>query len=297
MANNEGRTCPKCGMNLGQRHLCPVCDKTEEITEACPNPAAEEPRASMATEENTEPVSNPAADKARKHEPLCDPSCAHEEHVQYSQTADYVSRVITFIGEHPNDWDNEFNAFFDGLPEEHEYMACHDECSKVNGISQIDMLFTLKISGSMTINAMNELKTIFPFLSDKEARGFALNLLQKRLKAFFAPPPSGSKAMELYRKALEQNDADAQHDLGRCYSAITTTFIDRKGVSKNLKEAVKWYRLAAEQGHAEAQYKLGLAYEQGEGVSENKAEAVKWYRKAAEQGNENARIRLKELGQ
>jgi len=30
MANNDSiRTCPKCGMNLGQRHLCPVCDKTE----------------------------------------------------------------------------------------------------------------------------------------------------------------------------------------------------------------------------------------------------------------------------
>jgi len=276
MANNEGRTCPKCGMNLGQKHLCPVCDKTEENTEACPNPAA---------------------DEARKPEPLCDMPCAHEVQVQYSQTADYVSRVIEFIGEHPNDWDNEFNTFFDGLPEEHEYMACHDECSKVNGIFQIDMLFTLKISGSMTINVMNELKTIFPFLSDKEARGFALNLLQKRLKAFFAPPPSDSEAMYLYRKALGQNDADAQYDLGRCYSAITTTFIDRKGVRQNTKEAVKWYRLAAEQEHARAQYELGLAYEQGKGVSENKAEAVKWYRKAAEQGNENARIRLKELGQ
>ena len=73
MANNEGRTCPKCGMNLGQKHLCPVCDKTEENTEACPNPAA---------------------DEARKPEP-----CEYMVHVQYSQTADYVSRVITFIGE------------------------------------------------------------------------------------------------------------------------------------------------------------------------------------------------------
>ena len=269
MANNEGRTCPKCGMNLGQKHLCPVCDQTEENTEACPNPAA---------------------DEARKPEP-----CEYMVHVQYSQTADYVSRVITFIGEHPNDWDNEFNTFFDGLPEEHEYMACHDECSKVNGIFQIDMLFALKISGSMTINAMNELKTIFPFLSDKEARGFALNFLQKRLKAFFAPPPSDSEAMKLYRKALEQNDPDAQYDLGKCYSSIT--FIDRKGVRQNMKEAVKWYRLAAEQEHAKAQYELGLAYEQGEGVSENKAEAVKWYRKAAVLGIEFARKRLKELGQ
>jgi tetratricopeptide (TPR) repeat protein len=273
MANNDSiRTCPKCGMNLGQRHLCPVCDKTEE---------------------NTEPASNPAADAARIPEPIL--ACEYKVQVQYSQTADYVSRVIEFIGEHPNDWDNEFNTFFDGLPEEHEYMACHDECSKVNGIFQIDMLFTLKISGSMTINAMNELKTIFPFLSDKEARGFALNLLQKRMKAFFATPPSGSKAMELYRKALEQNDADAQHDLGYCYS--DDFIIDRKGVRQNAKEAVKWYRLAAEQGHAKAQLSLGHAYLYGKGVSKDKAEAVKWYRKAAEQGNEDARKRLKELGQ
>jgi len=33
MANNEGRTCPKCGMNLGQKHFCPICDKTETETE------------------------------------------------------------------------------------------------------------------------------------------------------------------------------------------------------------------------------------------------------------------------
>ena len=31
--NNGGRICPKCGMNLGQKHLCPVCDKRETESE------------------------------------------------------------------------------------------------------------------------------------------------------------------------------------------------------------------------------------------------------------------------
>ena len=88
MANNEGRTCPKCGMNLGQRHLCPVCDQPEENTELAPNPAADAPAA--------------------------------------SQTADYVSRVITFIGGYMDDWDKEFNTFFDGLPGEHSYEEYYD---------------------------------------------------------------------------------------------------------------------------------------------------------------------------
>jgi ribosomal protein L32 len=29
MANKNGRTCPKCGMNLGQKHLCPICDSPD----------------------------------------------------------------------------------------------------------------------------------------------------------------------------------------------------------------------------------------------------------------------------
>ena len=33
MADKTGRTCPKCGMNLGQKHLCPVCDRTEPESE------------------------------------------------------------------------------------------------------------------------------------------------------------------------------------------------------------------------------------------------------------------------
>ena len=48
------------------------------------------------------------------------------------------------------------------------------------------------------------------------------------------------EAVKWYRKAAEQNDADAQNNLGVCYA-------NGQGVAKDEVEAVKWYRKAAEQ--------------------------------------------------
>ena len=254
MASNKGRTCPKCGMNLGQKHLCPVCDKTEENTESAPNPAAD-------AGGNTAPTA--------------------------SQGGDYVSSVIEFIGEHPDDWDEEFNAFFDGLPGNQDYVRCYDTCSRVSRIIPKDKPVAGKIPGSMTIKVMQELKNIFPDLSDGEARELAMRLLEKRAVSILAPPPPGSSAevMDLYRKATNENDAVAQNNLGYAYA-------HGEGVKLDKAEAVKWYRKAAERGNASAQYNLGLAYDYGKGVSEDKAEAVKWYRKAAEQGHATAQYNL-----
>ena len=85
-----------------------------------------------------------------------------------------------------------------------------------------------------------------------------------------------SEAIKWYRKAAEQNNAEAQYNLGNCYD-------NGQGVTKDDVEAVKWYRKAAEQNYAEAQYNLGFCYANGQGVAKDEAEAVKWYRKAAEQ--------------
>ena len=54
-----------------------------------------------------------------------------------------------------------------------------------------------------------------------------------------------AEAMKWYRKAAEQDAADAQLILGFMYDA-------GEGVPENDAEAVGWYRKAAEQGHAEA---------------------------------------------
>jgi hypothetical protein len=81
-------------------------------------------------------------------------------------------------------------------------------------------------------------------------------------------------AAESYRKAAEQNDAEAQYELGDCYNYGLV------GMAKDKVEAVKWYRKAAEQDNAEAQYELGTCYQLGQGVKKDAAEAAKWYRKA-----------------
>ena len=94
-----------------------------------------------------------------------------------------------------------------------------------------------------------------------------------------------TEAAKWYRKAAEQNFANAQYNLGVCYSK-------GQGVAADKAEAVKWYRKAAEQNLALAQYNLGVCYDKGQGVAGDKMEAVKWYRKAAEQNDALAQYNL-----
>jgi TPR repeat protein len=127
------------------------------------------------------------------------------------------------------------------------------------------------------------------------------------------------EAVKWFRKAAEQNNADAQCDLGDCYR-------DGEGVEKDIVEAAKWYHKAAaqgvelakqnlhniesliseqqqakyfedtkakaENGDANAQVNLGFCYASGKGIKKNFVEAVKWYRKAAEQTNAYAQYNL-----
>jgi TPR repeat protein len=91
--------------------------------------------------------------------------------------------------------------------------------------------------------------------------------------------------LKWYRRAAEQNYADAQFNLGCCYAT-------GQGVATNYAEAVKWFRRAAEQNHAEAQYSLGNNYVRGQGVEVDEVEGAKWLRKAAEQGLGDAQWKL-----
>lgn len=86
------------------------------------------------------------------------------------------------------------------------------------------------------------------------------------------------EAIKWFRKAAEQNHAQAQRSLGNC-------FWFGKGVEKDFEEALKWYRKAAERNDAGAEFRLGYCYREGEGVSKSYAEAVKWFRRAAEHGS------------
>ncbi|MCB1657204.1 MAG: SEL1-like repeat protein [Pseudomonadales bacterium] len=87
-----------------------------------------------------------------------------------------------------------------------------------------------------------------------------------------------AQAVEWFRRAAEQGHASAQYNLGVMY-------VDGTGVTQDIAKAVEWYRKAAEQGHASAQYNLGVMYDEGQVETQNYAKAIEWYRKAAEQGD------------
>ena len=86
-----------------------------------------------------------------------------------------------------------------------------------------------------------------------------------------APSPNDIESTRWYRKAAEQEHAEAQFWLGEAYRS-------GKGVVRNDAEAMSFYRKAAEQGQADAQLKLGEAYRLGHlGLRRNDIEAYIWY--------------------
>lgn len=82
------------------------------------------------------------------------------------------------------------------------------------------------------------------------------------------------EAAKWLTKAADQNNADAQHDLGVMYAL-------GEGVKQDYAEAAKWYKKAADQDHPDAQYSLATLYEKGQGVKQSYAEAAKYYGRAA----------------
>jgi TPR repeat protein len=100
--------------------------------------------------------------------------------------------------------------------------------------------------------------------------------------------PNPHEAMRWFRKAAEQGNSDAQFAIGVMYGTGDSVQLD-------YAEAMKWYLKAAEQGNSEAQYNIGALYYNGLGIPKNIEEAMKWISKAAEQGNEEAKNKLKEL--
>lgn len=100
---------------------------------------------------------------------------------------------------------------------------------------------------------------------------------------------SKSKAMELYRAAAEDGDAEAQCCLAEMY------YNEGSEDVKNLNEAFQWFSKAARHGCFRAGYFLGKMYEDGKGAENNMDDALKWYEWAAKHGVKEAQNRLNEL--
>mgnify|MGYP001451244388 CR=1 FL=1 len=73
---------------------------------------------------------------------------------------------------------------------------------------------------------------------------------------FLVSEESESGELIARRQAAELGDAEAQYNLGSCFSR-------GYGVEQDTEQAVHWYRLAAEQGDAEVLAWLLVTAEQG----------------------------------
>lgn len=88
----------------------------------------------------------------------------------------------------------------------------------------------------------------------------------------------GSKErFDLYMKAAELGNAEAQYEVGWCYYYSS-------GVAKDNYEAFKWFKKSADQGYVDAIYEVGGAYNYGRGVQHDYKMAEKYYLSAAYKG-------------
>lgn len=132
----------------------------------------------------------------------------------------------------------------------------------------------------------------------------------------WAVPRDENQAVDWYRKASAQGDAQAEYRLGmrfvmgnsvlphdvsqglvlmqkagehgyiHSFSAIADFYrTGGYGISEDTAIAISWYRRAADLGDAPSQGRLGWIYQYGRGVPEDVAQAISWYRKAADQGD------------
>ncbi|MBC6815944.1 sel1 repeat family protein, partial [Acinetobacter towneri] len=86
------------------------------------------------------------------------------------------------------------------------------------------------------------------------------------------PKPDRTQFEILLEKA-QQNDAEAQYNLGRMYHY-------GEDVPRDFATAKAWYEKAAAQGQLDAQVNLGVIYNNGSGVPQNFNTAKAWYEKA-----------------
>jgi uncharacterized protein len=91
--------------------------------------------------------------------------------------------------------------------------------------------------------------------------------------------------VELFRRAAEQGNVDAEYNLGVCLKRGL-------GVPADSSAAERSYRSAGERSHASAQLALADLIAARATTDEERLDATRWYRLAADNGNELAKMRV-----
>ena len=99
-------------------------------------------------------------------------------------------------------------------------------------------------------------------------------------------PEDDAEGVAWYRRAADQDYADAQFLLGFVYSS-------GEGVPPDDAESVAWFRRTADQGHDAAQWMLGATFSWGRrGVPRDEVAAYMWLHLAVSQNDRHDRSLL-----
>lgn len=100
------------------------------------------------------------------------------------------------------------------------------------------------------------------------------------------------KAVNTYEYLANQNDIEAQYELGKIYNGSLC-------MSRNDLKAFRWFKKAAENGHVDVQYELSSMYRRGIYLSkanlkayQNDEKSSEWCQKAADNGNGYVEYRI-----
>jgi TPR repeat protein len=124
-----------------------------------------------------------------------------------------------------------------------------------------------------------DVATAMPLLRRLADAGYAP--AQARLGDLLDKSEDNAAAVDYYRKAAAQGDADGAYGLASMYAA-------GEGVPADAGESLRWLRVAAEASHPQAVNMLAQAYLVGEPTlkaqADYAAQAVRWLERAAGNG-------------
>ena len=95
---------------------------------------------------------------------------------------DYVSRVIDFVEKHPDDWDDEFIAFFEQQQQENDsvnYKSCLEACTRIHELLK-SLPESGRIPGTRTLEIMNGIRDVFPGISEDNALEIVIGMSKRR---------------------------------------------------------------------------------------------------------------------
>lgn len=155
-----------------------------------------------------------------------------------------------------------------------EALKWYEKAEEKNNITAIKKIGDIQVK--ITNSCRSEIPYMFKAaeLGDAESQNSVATYYSEGYCGF---PRDQQKAMEWYQKAVEQNNARAQYNMGIQYEF-------GKGGIVDPKIAASWYQKSAEQGHAKAQANLADLYLDGNGVKQDINKGLYWLEKSAAQG-------------